>query len=128
MENGPFDDQIFQDFGDRNKNVHSIQVMLGLNHSDMVFSSGQSPNKIHDSGNLVHHDLGPLFQNGMDNGLRGNSGNGKLMDDGLSSQSISAVSEPTSCGTPPLNSNVKKNESKNKKQDNNNGIKKKKTR
>lgn len=52
MEGGPFDDNLFSDFSgcgsgtsamlsakahaDARGNVHSIQVMLGLQHSDMV--------------------------------------------------------------------------------------------
>jgi hypothetical protein len=52
MEGGPFDDNLFSDFSgcgsgtsallsakahaDSRGNVHSIQVMLGLQHSDMV--------------------------------------------------------------------------------------------
>jgi hypothetical protein len=87
MEGGPFDDNLFSDFSgcgtgtsallsakahaDSRGNVHSIQVMLGLQHSDMMLgvpSMGTAGGKMdgachqqtHHMG-TQHHDIGPLF-------------------------------------------------------------------
>lgn len=66
MEGGPFDDSLFTDFtgalpshstllgkGD-SRNVHSIQVMLGLHQMDNVVEQQQQQH--------VHHDITVMFQ------------------------------------------------------------------
>ena len=94
MEGAPFDDNLFPDFpgcgtgtstllsakahADSRGNVHSIQVMLGLQHSDMMLGvpsmgtttttggkmDGTSPGSCHQQTHHMgtqHHDIGPLF-------------------------------------------------------------------
>ncbi|XP_044728003.1 pituitary homeobox 1-like [Chrysoperla carnea] len=144
---GPFDDTIFQDFSDksdlshRQQNVHSIQVMLGLQHhnSDM-FQSVKLEGNPSANNTLVHHDLGPLFQQ-QNSGIETNNNSKRKTDSAndtsmavcIDQQQHSSLSSNQSspnnsvmCNTN-TNNTVKKTDNKSKKNDNN-GIKKKKTR
>ncbi|XP_069687653.1 pituitary homeobox 2 [Periplaneta americana] len=163
MEGGPFDDNLFSDFSgcgsgtstllsakahaDSRGNVHSIQVMLGLQHSDMMLgvpTMGAAPptgakmdttppgachQQTHHMGGQ-HHDIGPLFAQptstatsvGSDQHLAGaTSANSKRKtDDGAVAGNLQHQVNLEQQG-------VKKSDSKSKKNDNN-GVKKKKTR
>lgn len=82
MEGGPFDDNLFSDFSgcgtgtstllsakahaDSRGNVHSIQVMLGLQHSDLMLG-GKMDGTCHMGAQ--HHDIGPLFAQPTDQHL-----------------------------------------------------------
>lgn len=82
MEGGPFDDNLFPDFSgcaagtstllsakahaDSRGNVHSIQVMLGLQHSDLMLG-GKMDAACHMGAQ--HHDMAPLFTQPTDQHL-----------------------------------------------------------
>lgn len=135
MDGAPFDDNfndysnqplpslnstLLQNKGQDNLNVHSIQVMLGLQQQHDMFSNmgsmeyKGSPQKM---DSPMHQDLG-IFQQGMETV----NGNGvKRKDDVLlQSQSLSSTEIGNTAPT-----TQKKNE---KKKNDNNGVKKKKTR
>lgn len=140
MEGAPFDDQAFSDYSNQplpslnstllqtknqdNLNVHSIQVMLGLQQQHDMFSNMGSPMEYKGSpqkmdNSPMHQDLG-MFQQGMES--VNSSANGvkrKNEEVLLQSQSLSST-EIGNTGT-----TQKKNE---KKKNDNNGVKKKKTR
>ncbi|KAJ9582567.1 hypothetical protein L9F63_003125, partial [Diploptera punctata] len=163
MEGGPFDDNLFPDFpgcgtgtstllsakahADSRGNVHSIQVMLGLQHSDMMLGvpsmgttnttggkmDGTAPGSCHQQTHHMgtqHHDMGPLFAQptstatsvGADQHLTSpTSTNSKRKnDDGAVTTNLQHQVNLDQQG-------VKKSDSKSKKNDNN-GVKKKKTR
>ena len=85
MEGGPFDDNLLTDFSgcgagtgtllsakahsDARGNVHSIQVMLGLQHSDLMLG-GKMDGACHMGAQ--HHDMGPLFTQPTDQHLPSN--------------------------------------------------------
>jgi hypothetical protein len=86
MEGGPFDDNLFSDFSgcgngtsatlsakahaDARGNVHSIQVMLGLQHADLMLG-GKMDGACHLGPQ--HHDIGPLFADPTDQHLSASS-------------------------------------------------------
>ncbi|KRT81545.1 Homeobox domain-containing protein [Oryctes borbonicus] len=143
MEGGPFEDPNFTDYTNQplpslnstllqnknqdNMNVHSIQVMLGLQQQhDMFTNIGSpleykgSPQKLENSP--MHQDLG-IFQQGMEN-VNNNVGGVKRKNDDvvlLQSQNLSSTDMGAQSVQPP----PKKSD---KKKTDNNGIKKKKTR
>lgn len=144
MEGAPFDDQSFNDYNNQplpslastllnknqeNLNVHSIQVMLGLQHQhDMFGNMGSpleykgSPQKLDNSPmSPMHHQDLSMFQQGMENVNNSNGVKRKNEDVVLlQSQNLSS----TEIGNAPTTT-TKKNE---KKKNDNNGVKKKKTR
>uniref|UniRef100_A0A1B6EB96 Homeobox domain-containing protein n=1 Tax=Clastoptera arizonana TaxID=38151 RepID=A0A1B6EB96_9HEMI len=120
MEGGPFDESLFSDFtgtlpshstilnkGGDNRNVHSIQVMLGLHQMDNVLNQAQHQDH-------VHHDITVMFQQ---HSMQEQQKRKDEVQDNMMPQAV-----PTEQPPPP-----KKSESKSKKSDNN-GVKKKKTR
>ncbi|KAJ8972504.1 hypothetical protein NQ314_000148 [Rhamnusium bicolor] len=145
MEGAPFDDQAFNDYNNQplpslastllnknqeNLNVHSIQVMLGLQQQhDMFGNMGSpleykgSPQKLDNSPmSPMHHQDLSMFQQGMEN-VNNNSNSVKRKNEDvvlLQSQNLSS----TEIGNAPTTT-TKKNE---KKKNDNNGVKKKKTR
>ncbi|CAH0556516.1 unnamed protein product [Brassicogethes aeneus] len=135
MESAPFDDQPFVDYNNQplpslsstllnknqdNINVHSIQVMLGLQQQhDMFGNMGSTleykgPTQKLDNSQ-IHQDLG-LFQQGMDNA--NNNVQRKPEDVVIQSQNLSSTDTGTVTPIP----------KKNDKKKNDNGVKKKKTR
>ncbi|KAL3281769.1 hypothetical protein HHI36_004970 [Cryptolaemus montrouzieri] len=143
MEGAPFDDQNFSDYSNNqplpslsstllqnknqnqdNINVHSIQVMLGLQNQHDMFTNMGSPLEYKGSPKMenspMHHqDLS--FQQGFE-AINNNVTNGKRKGEDvvlLQSQNLSS----TEIGNTPTT--TKKNE---KKKTDNNGVKKKKTR
>ncbi|XP_066260556.1 retinal homeobox protein Rx-A [Euwallacea similis] len=140
MEGG-FDDQGFNDYNNqplpslsstllnKNNDVHSIQVMLGLQqHQHEMFSNmgspleydKASPHKMDNSSPMHHQDLSMTFQGSMENigstnGVSSQQRNKKEDVVLLNSTEIANASSTTS----------KKSE---KKKSENNGVKKKKTR
>lgn len=139
----PFDEQTFNDFNNQplpslastllnknqeNLNVHSIQVMLGLQQQqhDMFANMGSpmeykgSPQKL--DGSPIHHqDLGGLYTQGID-GLGSSSNSGKRKNEDvvlLQSQNLSSNEIGSTQNTGTKKNDKKKNES---------GVKKKKTR
>lgn len=148
MEGGPFEDPNFTDYTNQplpslnstllqnknqdNINVHSIQVMLGLQQQHDMFSNmgspleyKGSPQKLENSP-MHHQDLG-IFQQGMEN-VNNNGGGGgggvKRKNDDvvlLQSQNLSSTDMGSATAQPP----AKKAD---KKKTDNNGVKKKKTR
>lgn len=140
MMEAPFEDQsydytgqplpslsstLLQNKNQDNLNVHSIQVMLGLQQQHDMFASMGSPldykgtnQKLENSP--MHQDLG-IFQQGME-AVNNNSNGVKRKNDEvvlLQSQNISSEIPTTTTTT------QKKND---KKKNDNNGVKKKKTR
>ncbi|KAJ8956927.1 hypothetical protein NQ318_014346 [Aromia moschata] len=144
MEGGPFDEQSFADYNNQplpslastllsknqeSLNVHSIQVMLGLQQShDMFGNMGSpleykgSPQKLDNSpmSPMHHPDMG-MFQQGVENVHSNANGIKRKNEDVvlLQSQNLSS----TDIGSTPTTT-TKKNE---KKKNDNNGVKKKKT-
>lgn len=147
MDGAPFEDPNFPDYSNQplpslnstllqNKNnqesinAHSIQMMLGLQQQQDVFSNMNttldykgSPQKLDSSG--MHHDLGPLFQQGSLESMSNAGSNGvKRKNEDivlLQSQSLTLSEIPTTT----TSGTTKKND---KKKTDNNGVKKKKTR
>lgn len=123
LENGAFDDQLFVDFPGQSlpplnstllqkaegRGVHSIQVMLGLQHPDIYPAAA---------------DLGPLFPSSSSDstGKRKNDDDVGMMGGSGVGVGNSGQSQPTSTA-----SVSKKVDGKSKKNDNT-GVKKKKTR
>lgn len=141
MEGAPFDDQSFNDYSNQplpslnstllqnknqdNLNVHSIQVMLGLQQQHDMFSNMGSPIEYKGSpqkleNSPMHQDLGMFQQQGLES-VNSNANGVKRKNEEvlLQSQSLSS----TEIGNTPTTQ--KKNE---KKKNENNGVKKKKTR
>lgn len=144
MEGTPFEDQSFTDYTNQplpslnstllqnknqdNINVHSIQVMLGLQQQhDMFTNMGSpldykgSPQKLENSP-MHHQDLG-IFQQSMEN-VNNNGGGVKRKNEDvvlLQSQNLSS----SDMGPTTTQPTQKKND---KKKSDNNGVKKKKTR
>ncbi|CAH1110259.1 unnamed protein product [Psylliodes chrysocephalus] len=140
MEGAPFDDQSFNDFNNQplpslastllnknqeNLNVHSIQVMLGLQQQHDMFGSMGSPMEYKGSpqkldGSPIHQDLG-MYSPGMEN-INNNSNSAKRKTEDvvlLQSQNLSSTEIGSTQTAPPK---------KNEKKKNDNGVKKKKTR
>ncbi|ENN78432.1 paired box protein Pax-6 isoform X2 [Dendroctonus ponderosae] len=142
MEGGPFDDQNFNDYNNqplpslsstllsKNTDVHSIQVMLGLQQQHEMFGNMGSPLEYDkappqkmDGSPMNHQDLSIAYQANMEpigstNGVpqqRKKEDVVLLQSQNLNSTEIGNASSTTS----------KKNE---KKKGENNGVKKKKTR
>lgn len=145
MEGAPFDDQTFSDYSNQqplpslnstllnknssdNLNVHSIQVMLGLQQQhDMFGNMGSplneykgSPQKL-DGSPMHHQDIG-MFQQGIDSVSNSSGGMKRKNDDVVLLQSQNLSTSDISNAT---TTTQKKNE---KKKNDNNGVKKKKTR
>lgn len=146
MDGTPFDDQNFNDYNNQplpslastllnknqdNINVHSIQVMLGLQQQhDMFGNMGSpleykgSPQKMEGSpmSPLHHQELG-MFQQGLENVNSTSNGVKRKNEDVvlLQSQNLSSSEIGSTQATP---TTTKKNEKKK----NDNGVKKKKTR
>ncbi|KAJ8918295.1 hypothetical protein NQ315_014165 [Exocentrus adspersus] len=146
MEGAPFDDQSFNDYNNQplpslastllnknqeNLNVHSIQVMLGLQHQHDMFGNNMgSPLEYKGSAQKMdsspmspmHHQDLSMFQQGMENVNNNSNGVKRKNEDVvlLQSQNLSS----TEIGSAPTTT-TKKNE---KKKNDNNGVKKKKTR
>ncbi|KAB0798028.1 hypothetical protein PPYR_09021 [Photinus pyralis] len=139
MDGAPFEDPNFPDYANQplpslnstllqnknnqdNINAHSIQMMLGLQQQQDVFSqldykSGAGGQKLDSS--VMHHDLGPLFQQNAMETINNNGGVKRKNDDIVMLQSQSEIPTTTTSAT------TKKND---KKKTDNNGVKKKKTR
>ncbi|KAJ8983133.1 hypothetical protein NQ317_014708 [Molorchus minor] len=146
MEGAPFDEQSFNDYNNQplpslastllnknqeNLNVHSIQVMLGLQQAhDMFGNMGSpmdykgSPQKMENSAmSPMHHpDMG-MFQQGMEN-VNSNANGVKRKNEDVVLLQSQNLSSTELVGTQPTTT-TKKNE---KKKNDNNGVKKKKTR
>lgn len=147
MDGTPFDDQNFNDYNNQplpslastllnknqdNINVHSIQVMLGLQQQhDMFGNMGSpldykgSPQKMEGSpmSPLHHQELGMFQQQGLENVNSTSNGVKRKNEDVvlLQSQNLSSSEIGSTQATP---TTTKKNEKKK----NDNGVKKKKTR
>ncbi|KAK5647134.1 hypothetical protein RI129_005598 [Pyrocoelia pectoralis] len=143
MDGTPFEDPNFPDYTNQplpslnstllqsknqdNINAHSIQMMLGLQQQQDVFSNINSQLDYKSAGtqkldnSVMHHDLAPLFQqNAME--TINNNGSVKRKNEEivmLQSQNLTSSEIPTTTTT------TKKND---KKKTDNNGVKKKKTR
>lgn len=147
MEGAPFDDQNFNDYNNQalpslsstllnknqeNLNVHSIQVMLGLQqHGDMFGSMGSpleykgSPQKIESSQmSPIHHQELGMFQQGMDSVNNGTNGIKRKTEDVVMLQSQNLSSNEIGSTQVATTTTTKKNDKKK----NDNGVKKKKTR
>ncbi|XP_050500056.1 retinal homeobox protein Rx-B [Diabrotica virgifera virgifera] len=141
MEGAPFDDQSFNDFNNQplpslastllnknqeNLNVHSIQVMLGIQQQHDMFGNMGSPMEYKGSpqkldGSPIHHqDLG-MYSPGMENINNNSNGVKRKNEDVVLLQSHNLSS--TEIGST-QNTSTKKNDKKK----NDNGVKKKKTR
>lgn len=141
MEGAPFEDQPFNDYNNQplpslsstllnknqdNINVHSIQVMLGLQQQHDMFGNMGSPLEYKGSpqkldGSPMHHqDLG-MFQPNLENVNNNSNGSKRKNDDVvmLQSQNLSSTEIGSTQSTPSKKSEKKKND---------NGVKKKKTR
>ncbi|KAL1512568.1 hypothetical protein ABEB36_002142 [Hypothenemus hampei] len=142
MEGGPFDDQGFNDYNNqplpslsstllnKNNDVHSIQVMLGLQQQHEMFGNmgspleydKASPQKV-DGSPMHHQDLSMTFQGNMENiGSTNGVQQQRKKDDVvlLQSQSLNTTEIANASSTTNKKNEKKKNE--------NNGVKKKKTR
>lgn len=148
MDGAPFEDPSFADYSNQplpslnstllqnknnqeNINAHSIQMMLGLQQQQDVFSNMSSSidyktNSQKLDNSAMHHDLGPLFQQSNLESMNNNVGNSvKRKNEDivlLQSQNLSSSEIPTTTTT---TGTAKKND---KKKTDNNGVKKKKTR
>lgn len=148
MDGTPFDDQNFNDYNNQplpslastllnknqdNINVHSIQVMLGLQQQHDMFGNMGSPLEFKSSPQkmegspmspLHHQELG-IFQQqqGLENVNSSSNGVKRKNEDVvlLQSQNLSSSEIGSTQATP---TSTKKNEKKK----NDNGVKKKKTR
>ncbi|XP_060518359.1 retinal homeobox protein Rx-B-like isoform X4 [Cylas formicarius] len=139
MEGAPFDDQSFNDYNNqplpslnstllnKNNDVHSIQVMLGLQQQHEMFGgmgspleySKSSPQKL-DNSPMHHEELGmfqPVIENvGSSNGMQRKKDDVVL----LQSQTLNSTEMASATSTTSKKNEKKKNET--------NGVKKKKTR
>ncbi|CAH1117801.1 unnamed protein product [Phaedon cochleariae] len=139
MEGAPFDDQPF-DYNNQplpslastllsknhqeNINVHSIQVMLGLQqHQQEMFAGLGSPQKL--EGSPLHHQELGMYSPGLE-GVNGSGGMKRKNEDVvlLQSQNLSSSEIGSSQGVSTTTTTTKKNDKKK----NDNGVKKKKTR